>query len=188
MSSDEKALDFPSEDEITFHVGIQHFRMHVAFAADGRRIAKLSRPPLGWLALRSAGLNTGTAARADLKKVGYQKPRLKKMPAWHWPRQACSGVFGRHVHAACSSVDSSPRHRRLRPLAQCPGIDTVAGGKLVRARAELEAVLTRAGITAEWNGGPEQGTALIHVLPELQRLERYERRAFSKRRGAIQDL
>ena len=43
--------------------------------------------------------------------------------------------------------------------------------ELARARAVLEAVLTRAGITAEWNGGPEQGTALIHVLPELQRLE-----------------
>ena len=28
----------------------------------------------------------------------------------------------------------------------------------------------RAGITAEWNGA-EQGTALTHVLPELQRLE-----------------
>jgi hypothetical protein len=64
----------------------------------------------------------------------------------------------------------------------------VAGGELVRARAELEAVLTRAGITAEWNGGPEQGTALIHVVPELQSLERYERRPFSKRRRAIQDL
>jgi hypothetical protein len=50
--------------------------------------------------------------------------------------------------------------------------------ELVRARAVIEAVLTRAGSTAEWNGGPEQGTALIHVLPELQRLERYERRAF----------
>ena len=60
--------------------------------------------------------------------------------------------------------------------------------ELVRARAVLEAVLTRAGITAEWNGGPEQGTALIHVLPELQRLERYERRAFSKRRRALRDL
>jgi hypothetical protein len=36
--------------------------------------------------------------------------------------------------------------------------------ELVRARAVLEAFLTRAGITAEWNGGPEQGTALIHVL------------------------
>ena len=32
--------------------------------------------------------------------------------------------------------------------------------ELVRARAELEAVLTRAGVTAEWNGGPEQSTAL----------------------------
>jgi hypothetical protein len=60
--------------------------------------------------------------------------------------------------------------------------------ELARARAVLEAVLTRAGITAEWNGGPEQGTALIHVLPELQRLERYERRAFSKRRRALRDL
>ena len=49
-------------------------------------------------------------------------------------------------------------------------------------------VLTRAGITAEWNGGPEQGTALIHVLPKLQRLERYERRVFSKRRRALRDL
>ena len=28
----------------------------------------------------------------------------------------------------------------------------------------------------------------IHVLPELQRLERYERRAFSKRRRALRDL
>ena len=60
--------------------------------------------------------------------------------------------------------------------------------ELVRARAELEAVLTRAGVTAEWNGGLEQGNALIHVLPELQRLERYERRAFSKRRRALRDL
>ena len=60
--------------------------------------------------------------------------------------------------------------------------------ELVRARAELEAVLTRAGITAERNGGLEQGTALIPVLPQLQRLERYERRAFSKRRRALRDL
>ena len=63
--------------------------------------------------------------------------------------------------------------------------------ELVRARAVMEAVLTRAGIagiTAEWNGGPEQGTALIHVLPKLQKLERYERRAFSKRRRALRDL
>jgi len=60
--------------------------------------------------------------------------------------------------------------------------------ELVRARAVMEAVLARAGNTAEWNGGPEQGTALIHVLPKLQRLERYERRAFSKRRRALRDL
>jgi hypothetical protein len=58
--------------------------------------------------------------------------------------------------------------------------------ELVRARAVIEAVLTRAGNTAEWNGG--QGAALIHVLPKLQRLERYERRAFSKRRRALRDL
>ena len=55
--------------------------------------------------------------------------------------------------------------------------------ELTRARAALEAVLTRAGI-----GGPEQGAALINVLPELQRLERYERRAFSQRRRALRDL
>jgi hypothetical protein len=60
--------------------------------------------------------------------------------------------------------------------------------ELARARAVLEAVLTRAGITAEWNGGPEQGSALIHVLPELHRLERYERRAFSQLRRALRDL
>jgi hypothetical protein len=60
--------------------------------------------------------------------------------------------------------------------------------ELVRARAVMEAVLARAGNPAEWNGGPEQGTALIHVLPKLQRLERYERRAFSKRRRALRDL
>jgi hypothetical protein len=60
--------------------------------------------------------------------------------------------------------------------------------ELVRARGVMEAVLTRAGNTAEWNGGPEQGAALIKVLPKLQRLERYERRAFSKRRRALRDL
>jgi hypothetical protein len=60
--------------------------------------------------------------------------------------------------------------------------------ELVRARAAMEEVLTRAGNTAEWNGGPGQGTALINVLPKLQRLERYERRAFSKRKRALRDL
>ena len=59
--------------------------------------------------------------------------------------------------------------------------------ELVRARAVMEAVLTRAG-NAEWNGGPEQGTALVHLLPKLQRLERYERRAFSKRKRALRDF
>jgi hypothetical protein len=60
--------------------------------------------------------------------------------------------------------------------------------ELVRARAVMEAVLTRAGVTAEWNGGPEQGAAVIRVLPELQRLERYEHRALSKRKRALRDL
>ena len=60
--------------------------------------------------------------------------------------------------------------------------------ELARARAALETLLTRAGITAEWNCGPEQCAALIHVLPDLQRLERYERRAFSQRRRALRDL
>ena len=56
--------------------------------------------------------------------------------------------------------------------------------ELARARAVLEAVLTRAGITPEC----VEGNALIQVLPELQRLERYERRAFSKRTRALRDL
>jgi hypothetical protein len=60
--------------------------------------------------------------------------------------------------------------------------------ELARARAASEAVLARTGVTAKWNGGPEEGAALIHVLPELQRLERYERRAFSKRRRALRDF
>ena len=60
--------------------------------------------------------------------------------------------------------------------------------ELVRARAAMEAVLACAGVIAEWNGGPEQGTALIRALPKLQRLERYERRAFSKRKRALRDL
>jgi hypothetical protein len=72
-------------------------------------------------------------------------------------------------------------------LMHHPRLDLAAAGtfwaeaelELVRARAVMEAVLTRAGIagiTAERNGGPEQGTALIHVLPKLQKLEPYERR------------
>jgi hypothetical protein len=60
--------------------------------------------------------------------------------------------------------------------------------ELARARAALEAVLAREGITAEGNDAPEQGGALIHLLPTLQRFERYERRAFSKRRRALSDL
>ena len=60
--------------------------------------------------------------------------------------------------------------------------------ELARARAALETILTRAAITAERNGGPEQGAALIHVLPELQKLERYERRAFSRQRRALRAL
>ena len=59
--------------------------------------------------------------------------------------------------------------------------------ELARARAALEAVLPRAGITTGWKGGSEQGTALIHILPKLQRLERYERRAFSKLKRALRD-
>ena len=55
--------------------------------------------------------------------------------------------------------------------------------ELVRARGVMEAVLARAGI-----GGPEQGAALINVLPELQRLERYERRAFSRQKRALRTL
>jgi hypothetical protein len=34
---------FQLKHELAVHVGIQNFRMHVAFAADGRRIAKFAR-------------------------------------------------------------------------------------------------------------------------------------------------
>jgi hypothetical protein len=59
--------------------------------------------------------------------------------------------------------------------------------ELARARTALEAVFTRAGITTDWNGGAEQVTALIDVMPKLKRLERYERRAFSKLSRALRD-
>jgi hypothetical protein len=61
-----------------------------------------------------------------------------------------------------------------------------AGLELARARAALETILMRATITAE--GAPEQGAALIRVLPELQKLERYERRSFSRQRRALRAL
>jgi hypothetical protein len=70
----------------------------------------------------------------------------------------------------------------------------VFGQARAAAEAELELARARAVLEAgsyarrDWNGGPEQGTALIHVLPELQMLERYEGRAFSKRMRALRDL
>ena len=60
--------------------------------------------------------------------------------------------------------------------------------ELTRARSAFEAVLTRASISGTWDGAAEQAPALICALPELQRLERYERRAFSKRKRALRDL
>jgi hypothetical protein len=56
-----------------------------------------------------------------------------------------------------------------------------ANFELARVRVAFEAVVARMSISS-------QGTALINVLPKLQRLERYERRAFSKRRRALRDL
>jgi integrase len=85
------------------------------------------------------------------------------------------------VTVVAQQHDTSVREIEARAAAE-------AEFELARARAVIEAVLTRAGNTAEWNGGPGQGTALINVLPKLQKLERYERRAFSKRRRALRDL
>jgi len=60
--------------------------------------------------------------------------------------------------------------------------------ELARARSVFETVLTRAGISGTWDDGAEQAPALIRALPELQKLDRYERRAFSKRKRALRDL
>ena len=40
--------------------------------------------------------------------------------------------------------------------------------EVARARAALEAMLTRAGITADWSGGSEQGAALITSSPRCR--------------------
>ena len=37
-------LFFQLKHEIAVHVGVQNLGMHIAFAADGRRVAELSRP------------------------------------------------------------------------------------------------------------------------------------------------
>jgi len=60
--------------------------------------------------------------------------------------------------------------------------------ELARARSASETVLTRAGISGTWDDGAEQAPALIRAFPELQKLDRYERRAFSKRKRALRDL
>jgi hypothetical protein len=59
--------------------------------------------------------------------------------------------------------------------------------ELNRVRGAFEAVLTRAGV----GGGvdeAERAAALIRALPELEKLDRYERRAFSKRKRALLNL
>jgi hypothetical protein len=60
--------------------------------------------------------------------------------------------------------------------------------ELNRARAAFEAVLARAGVVGGRIDDAENAPALIRALPELEKLDRYERRAFSKRKRALPNL
>jgi hypothetical protein len=67
--------------------------------------------------------------------------------------------------------------------------------ELARVRAVFEAVVARmsishasAGPAATCNTGPGKSAAPIRTLAELDKLDRYERRAFSRRRRALRDL
>jgi hypothetical protein len=65
--------------------------------------------------------------------------------------------------------------------------------ELARVRAAIEAVVGRmtishtsnAGADDTCNTGPAKSAAPISTLAELEKLDRYERRAFSKRRRAL---
>ena len=71
-----------------------------------------------------------------------------------------------------------------------------ANFELARVRAAFEAVVARMSISQTSNAGPGDtcdtgsGTsaAPIRTLAELDKLDRYERRAFSRRRRALRDL
>ena len=60
--------------------------------------------------------------------------------------------------------------------------------ELARARGAFETVLMRAGISDTWADGADCGPILLGVLPELRKLDRYERRAFSKRKRVLWGL
>jgi hypothetical protein len=70
-----------------------------------------------------------------------------------------------------------------------------ANFELARVRAALEAAVARMSISHTSNGpgdtcstGSGKSAAPICTLAELDKLDRYERRAFSRRRGALRDL
>ena len=68
--------------------------------------------------------------------------------------------------------------------------------ELARVRAALEAVVARMSISHMSNAGPGDtcstrsgnSAAPIRTLAELDKVDRYERRAFSRRRRALRDL
>jgi hypothetical protein len=60
--------------------------------------------------------------------------------------------------------------------------------ELGRVRAAFEAVLAHAAGSSGRGEGAEGAAALTQALPELEKLDRYERRALSKRRRALRGL
>ena len=60
--------------------------------------------------------------------------------------------------------------------------------ELVRVREAYEAVLTRAAASGAAGELPDEAAALSGALPELEKLDRYERRAWSKRKRALRTL
>ena len=60
--------------------------------------------------------------------------------------------------------------------------------ELNRVRGAFQEVLTRAGVVGGRVDEAERAAALIRALPELEKLDRYERRAFSKRKRALLNL
>jgi hypothetical protein len=71
-----------------------------------------------------------------------------------------------------------------------------ANFELARVRAAFEAAVARMSISHTSNAGPVdtcsagsgKSAAPIRTLAELDKLDRYERRAFSRRRRALRDL
>jgi hypothetical protein len=69
-----------------------------------------------------------------------------------------------------------------------------ANFELARVRAAFEALIARMSISPTSNAGPgdtpgpTKSAALIHIFAELDKLDRYERRAFSRRRRALRNL